>query len=35
MEPLVTDWAKEESKMAEIVRHILFIANNSLLKSII
>ena len=35
MEPLVIDWAKEEAKMARIVRNILFIANNSVFKSII
>ena len=36
MEPLVTtDWAKEEAKMARIVRDIRVIANNSIFKPII
>ena len=36
MEPLVIDWAKEEPKMGQIIRHILnmFIADNSIFKSI-
>ena len=28
MEPLVINWAKEEAKMAKIIRHIMFIAND-------
>ena len=28
MEPLVIDWAKEETKMTKIIQHIMFIANN-------
>ena len=34
MKPLVIDWAKEEVKMAKIVRNVMFIANNSIFKSI-
>ena len=32
MEPLVIDWAKEEQKMEQIIRHIY--ADNSVFKSI-
>ena len=35
MEPLVIDWAKEEARMARILRNIHVIANNSIIKSII
>ena len=38
MEPRAIDWAKEEAKMATIVRDIhvfMFIVNNSIFKSII
>ena len=34
MEPLVIDWAKEEPKIGQIIRHIIFIADNSIFKSI-
>ena len=33
MEPLVIDWAKEEPKIGQIIRHI-YIADNSIFKSI-
>ena len=32
MEPLVIDWAKEEARMARIVRKFMFISNNSILN---
>ena len=32
-EPLVIDWA-EEAKMGQIIRHIMFIVDNSIFKSI-
>ena len=35
MEPLVIDWAKEEAKMRESFVIFMFIANNSIFKSII
>ena len=35
MEPLVTDWAKEEAKMAKIVRNVHVYYNNSIFKSIL
>ena len=35
MEPLAIDWAKEEAKMARIVRDIHVIGNNSIFKLII
>ena len=34
MEPLVIDWAKEEPKMGQIIRHKIFFANNSIFKPI-
>ena len=32
MEPLAIDWAKEEAKMAKIIRQSMSIANNSILS---
>ena len=34
IEPLVIDWAKEEPKMGQIIRISMFIADNSIFKSI-
>ena len=34
IEPFVIDWAKEEPKMGQIIRHIYVIADNSIFKSI-
>ena len=34
IEPLVIDWAKEEPKMGQIIRHIYVVADNSIFKSI-
>ena len=34
MEPLVIDWAKEEPKMGQIIRHIYVYCNYSIFKSI-
>ena len=35
MEPLFIDWAKEKPKMGQIIRHFMFIADNSVFKSIV
>ena len=35
MEPLVIEWAKEEEKWRELFVIFMFIANNSIFKSII
>ena len=34
MELLIIHWAKEEPKMGQIIRHIMFIADNSIFKLI-
>ena len=35
MEPLVIDWAKEETKMRKLFGKFMFIANNAIFKLIV